>query len=164
MNEYTPNIQFYTKVNCYRKDMMVFPPNSALLGKMNMGKPYNGKYPMLVPITNGSLLWKTWVPSQKSGDKESLINGTRGVEILLCDGKHMEFFNRATEALAEFCHAHCQHSLLLFLLIRPAGKHSLRCLSPKRWKWLLCETPIRSHTRPPCLPSKKSIIQCIEST
>lgn len=50
MNEYTPNIHFYTKVNCYRKDMTVFPPNSALLGKMNMGKPYNGKYPMFAPL------------------------------------------------------------------------------------------------------------------
>lgn len=68
---------------------------------------------MLALITNGSLLWKMWVPSQKSEDKESLINGTRGVEILLCDGKHMAFFNRASEALAEFRHAHCQHSLLL---------------------------------------------------
>lgn len=130
MNEYTPNIQFYTKVSCYRKDMRVFTPHSALVGKMNMGKPYSGKYPMLALITDGSLLWKMCVPSQKSEDKESLINGTRGVEILLCDGKHMAFFNRATEALAEFRHAPCQHSLLLVLQILPAGKHSLGCLSP----------------------------------
>lgn len=164
MNGYTPNIQFYTKVNCYRKDMRVFTRNSALLGKMNMGKPYNGKYPMLAPITNGSLLWMMWVPSQKSEHTESLINGTRGVEVLLCDGEHMEFFNRATEALAEVRHARCQHSLLLVLQILPSGKHSLLCLSTGQWKWLLSETPVRSHTSQPCLPSKKSIIQCIEST
>lgn len=164
MNEYTSNIQFYTKVSCYRKDMRVFTPHSALVGKMNMGKPYNGKYPMLALITDGSLLWKMWVPSQKSEDKESLINGTRGVEILLCDGKHMAFFNRATEALAEFRHAPCQHSLLLVLQILPAGKHSLGCLSPRSSaSGSSVRHPYRSHTNQPCLPSKKSIIQCIES-
>lgn len=60
--------------------------------KMDKGKPSNiesiSRLPPLQMDLNiqgcGALSWI-------QEDKESLINGTRGVKIVLCDGKHMEF-------------------------------------------------------------------------
>lgn len=108
--------------------------------KLNMGKPYNTEYiPWLPPLKMdlniqwcGSLPW-IWK------DKESLINGTRGVKILPCDGKHMEF---STVQPKNWQGLSSPLPAVLFLCSsRFCQLESTGCavfpLSPKRWS-LLC--------------------------
>ena len=109
--------------------------------KLNMGKPSNTEYiPCLLQLKMdlniqgcGSLPW-IWK------DKESLINGTRGVKILLCDGKHMEFstvqpknwqgFSSPLPAVLFLCSSR-------FCQLETMG-HAVFPLSPKWWSLLCC--------------------------
>lgn len=109
--------------------------------KKNMGKPSNTEYiPCLPPLKMdlsiqwcGSLTWN-------QEDKESLINGTRGVKILLCDGKHMEFSTMQPKNWQGFS---CPLPAVLFLCSSRFWQlESTGCavfpLSPKRWNLLCC--------------------------
>lgn len=60
--------------------------------KMDTGKPSNIEYSSCLPPLKMGLNIQGCGPlSWRLEDKENLINGTTGVKILWCDGKHMAF-------------------------------------------------------------------------
>lgn len=129
LNDYSPKVQLCDKINCYSKYIWHFKPHSALLRKNGYGKTIQyWIYLMLAPVTNGSQHSVMWSLSWIQEDKESLINGTRGVKILLCDGKHMEFSTVQPQNWQGFAMSSASSFLPLLLRISPAGKHRLCCL------------------------------------
>lgn len=149
LNDDSQKVQLCDKINCYSKYIWYFTSHPALLCKNDIGQPANIEYISCLPPLKmdlsirqcGSLLWI-------QEDKESLINGTRGVKILLCDGKHMEFSTVQPKNWQGFPVSTASRSLPLFLQILPAGRHRLCCLStfPQAAKLaLLLDTHTNSH-------------------
>lgn len=141
-DDYSPKVQLCDKINCYSKYIWCFTSHSAWLHKNEYGKTvqywiYISCLPLLKMDLNiqwcGSLPW-IWE------DKESLINGTSGVKILLCDGKHMEFLTVQPKNWQRCLMSTASSSLPLFPQICQLERTGCAVfpLSPKQWNWLCC--------------------------
>lgn len=142
-----------TQQHCAKKWIWEQQPRSNLS---------HGSAPLKIDLIiqgRGSLSWI-------QEDKENLINGTRGVKILLCDGKHMEFSTVPPKiGRGRPCPLPAMLSLCSwgFCQLEATGVLSY-CYPPERWNQLRYWIPRQTPTNEPRLGWKKSIMQCVENS